>query len=123
MATLSRIPFVTDAAYAIDLCFDLDDALTLPDQDTAGYRTSSTKSSESDSIRDALVANIPTVAAAEGVICSVCVEGFRTEEEGGGRCTQVPCGHAYHETCIKKWLSNSNSCPPLAAPPSWTTHQ
>ncbi|KAL6221875.1 hypothetical protein ACLB2K_005267 [Fragaria x ananassa] len=112
MASLSRNTFLSEA-YGIDLCFDLDDALTLPGNED-GYRTSSITSPESDSAGDASVADLPTVAAAEGVICSVCVEGFRAAEEGGagGRAgKQVPCGHIYHETCIAKWLSHSNSCP------------
>ena len=111
MASLSRNTFLSDA-HAIDLCFDLDDALTLPQNEEAGYQTGSRTSSESDRVsHDDLVANLPTVAAVEGVICSVCVEGFRAEEKRGGRGKQVPCGHVYHETCISKWLSHSNSCP------------
>ncbi|PRQ46695.1 putative transcription factor C2H2 family [Rosa chinensis] len=111
MASLSRNTFVSEA-YAIDLCFDLDDALALP-ENTAGYQTSSRTSSESYSTSDALVANLQTVATVEGAICSVCVEGFQAEEEGaiGDRGKRVPCGHVYHETCIAKWLSHSNSCP------------
>ncbi|PRQ46696.1 hypothetical protein RchiOBHm_Chr2g0091791 [Rosa chinensis] len=79
MASLSRNTFVSEA-YAIDLCFDLDDALTLPGN-TTGYLTNSRTSLESDSTSDGLVANLPTVVAVEGVICSVLSKVFEQKKK------------------------------------------
>jgi len=39
--------------------------------------------------------------------CSVCK---CTYQKGDG-CTELPCGHYYHNDCILPWLERSNSCP------------
>ncbi|CAK9319386.1 unnamed protein product [Citrullus colocynthis] len=39
--------------------------------------------------------------------CSVCYEDLHGEKE----LTRIPCGHAYHKSCILKWLNINNSCP------------
>jgi hypothetical protein len=84
--------------YPIDMLFDLDQALTLPEDPHPGRPIAAPKS---------LVNNMPTVTTTDHHVCSVCVERFRSAE--GGK--QVPCGHVYHATCIASWLSHNNSCP------------
>ncbi|TVT99381.1 hypothetical protein EJB05_55269, partial [Eragrostis curvula] len=39
--------------------------------------------------------------------CSICQEEFEANEEMG----RLECGHSYHVYCIKKWLSQKNTCP------------
>lgn len=39
--------------------------------------------------------------------CSICQEEFEANEEMG----RLDCGHSYHVYCIKKWLSQKNTCP------------
>lgn len=39
--------------------------------------------------------------------CVVCLEKFQI----GDAATRIPCGHLFHEGCVKKWLANSNQCP------------
>ncbi|GMN50620.1 hypothetical protein TIFTF001_019790 [Ficus carica] len=84
----------------IETCFDLDEALTLP-QDFPSRRASAVSNMS-------LAVDMPTVVVNAAVdACSVCMEGFRPGE--GGR--QVPCGHVYHQACIAKWSVRHNSCP------------
>ncbi|VVA10482.1 PREDICTED: E3 ubiquitin-ligase [Prunus dulcis] len=118
----------------MDMWFDLDEALTLPEEHIGGACGGGNINSNATGTVNTLVANMPTVAAVEleAAICSVCAQGFyhdqcsdddeeEEEEEkmngiaiGVGK--QVPCGHVYHETCIAKWLFNSNSCPLCRSP-------
>ncbi|KAK9274454.1 hypothetical protein L1049_021701 [Liquidambar formosana] len=93
MATVSS-ESNTIAAYPIDLCFDLDEVLTMVENSSCGMTTS-----------NSLVSNMPTVTALD--VCAVCMEGIQSSK--GGK--QVPCGHVYHATCIATWLSLYNSCP------------
>ncbi|POO00527.1 43kDa postsynaptic protein [Trema orientale] len=88
----------------IDMSFDLDEALTLP-QDPSHCNIATP---------DNLVVDLPTVdttavpaTAASTDVCSVCMECFRPGE--GGK--QVPCGHVYHQACIAEWSVHHNSCP------------
>lgn len=76
---------------AVDLCFDLDLALT-----PSPYTPSAAPSP------DQLIAILPTSPAA--AVCTVCMEGC----EGG---KQTPCGHIFHGACISSWLGLRNSCP------------
>ncbi|KAK1269251.1 hypothetical protein QJS04_geneDACA018477 [Acorus gramineus] len=39
--------------------------------------------------------------------CSVCQEEYDVNDEIG----KLDCGHSYHISCIKKWLSQKNACP------------
>jgi len=40
--------------------------------------------------------------------CSVCLDNFKEELKG----CKLPCGHIFHEDCIKEWLSkHNNRCP------------
>lgn len=40
--------------------------------------------------------------------CVICLEEYKEKEEIG---ELKGCGHDYHGSCIKKWLSMKNSCP------------
>ncbi|KAL4324652.1 hypothetical protein GQ457_11G017510 [Hibiscus cannabinus] len=80
--------------------FDLDDALTMPDDVLARHQTV---------VR--LVSDMPAVDHATGS-CSICMESL-SRSEGAGSRRRVSCGHVYHHDCITDWLlnGNSNSCP------------
>ena len=39
--------------------------------------------------------------------CSVCRTEFEAEEE----VLELPCGHCFHDECIKPWLEVQNTCP------------
>lgn len=39
--------------------------------------------------------------------CCICMCDF----EAGDETTVMPCGHAYHDSCIKEWLRTHNTCP------------
>jgi hypothetical protein len=39
--------------------------------------------------------------------CGVCLDGFAE----GERLKAMPCSHAYHESCIVRWLGVSRLCP------------
>merc|ERR1712196_264281 len=39
--------------------------------------------------------------------CPICYEPFVSTAVT----TKLPCGHRYHNQCIKKWLGKKNSCP------------
>lgn len=39
--------------------------------------------------------------------CTICLEDL----EEGQPAVRIPCGHLYHEHCIKDWLRTSNECP------------
>ncbi|XWS72086.1 hypothetical protein CRYUN_Cryun02cG0010400 [Craigia yunnanensis] len=79
--------------------FDLDDAITMPENLLARHQTVTR-----------LVSDMPMVNYATGS-CSVCMESFCQSEDVASR--KVSCGHAYHHKCITDWLlnGNSNSCP------------
>ncbi|KAL2229020.1 UNVERIFIED_CONTAM: hypothetical protein Sindi_1881700 [Sesamum indicum] len=85
----------------MDELFDLDLALTMPEDSTAEV---SKRQPDAESTRH-LVDEMPTVVVGCGGQCSVCMEGF------GGVGKQVHCGHVFHENCISHWLSIHNSCP------------
>ena len=40
--------------------------------------------------------------------CSVCLEALH---ENDGHLALLPCGHAYHPTCILGWMAVDTSCP------------
>jgi predicted amidophosphoribosyltransferase len=40
--------------------------------------------------------------------CVICLEEYKDMEDVGALKT---CGHDYHVSCIKKWLSMKNMCP------------
>ncbi|KAG6481145.1 E3 ubiquitin-protein ligase DZIP3-like [Zingiber officinale] len=55
----------------------------------------------------AAVEGLKTVNVMEEGSCSICLEDFEVEV-----CVLImPCSHAFHETCLKKWLGRSHSCP------------
>ena len=39
--------------------------------------------------------------------CPICYDEF----VGGDACARTPCGHAFHRTCIQRWLHRSATCP------------
>jgi len=47
------------------------------------------------------------LAANEGTECSICLD----ELVAGQPALRIPCGHLYHEDCVKDWLKKSNECP------------
>ncbi|KAE8678764.1 Detected protein of unknown function [Hibiscus syriacus] len=79
--------------------FDLDDAMTMPEDVLARHQMV---------VR--LVSDMPAVDHAIGS-CSICMESLSQFEGAASR--QVSCGHVYHHECITYWLlnGNSNSCP------------
>eukprot|EP00434_Breviolum_minutum_P037356 symbB.v1.2.033120.t1/scaffold4071.1/size45255/7 len=38
--------------------------------------------------------------------CPICLEGINEAEE-----CRLPCGHLFHETCLKRWFQVSSVCP------------
>ncbi|XP_022756449.1 E3 ubiquitin-protein ligase RNF181-like [Durio zibethinus] len=80
--------------------FDLDDAITMPENLQARHQTVTR-----------LVSDMPMVNYATGS-CSICMESF-WQSDGAAASRQVSCGHVYHHNCITDWLlnGNSNSCP------------
>merc|ERR1719188_87701 len=47
------------------------------------------------------------IAANEGSECSICLGDL----EVGEPALRIPCGHLFHEECVKDWLKKSNECP------------
>jgi len=47
------------------------------------------------------------IAANESAECSICLD----ELVAGQPALRIPCGHLYHEDCVKDWLKKSNECP------------
>lgn len=47
------------------------------------------------------------IAANESTECSICLD----ELVAGQPALRIPCGHLYHEDCVKDWLKKSNECP------------
>jgi hypothetical protein len=40
-------------------------------------------------------------------VCSICLDGFRRRQ----RICILPCGHTFHNKCIKRWIKRENKCP------------
>lgn len=47
------------------------------------------------------------IAANESPECSVCLDDLSI----GTTALRIPCGHLFHEDCVKEWLKKSNECP------------
>lgn len=47
------------------------------------------------------------IAANESAECSICLDELVT----GQPALRIPCGHLFHEDCVKDWLLKSNECP------------
>jgi len=44
--------------------------------------------------------------------CVICTEFLRTSEERNNATNRaLPCGHVYHEECIKEWIKINPTCP------------
>ncbi|XP_057808924.1 uncharacterized protein LOC131023400 [Salvia miltiorrhiza] len=90
----------------MDEMFDLDLALSMPEEDSATeWNKYNLEAQFRVEAARHMVEEMPTTAGGGGE-CTVCMEGFGS---GGGR--EVPCGHVFHESCIFRWLSIHNSCP------------
>mmetsp|Transcript_74944 Transcript_74944/g.206702 ORF Transcript_74944/g.206702 Transcript_74944/m.206702 type:complete len:107 (-) Transcript_74944:329-649(-) len=48
-----------------------------------------------------------------GTNCNICLADL----EVGQRVGQRPCGHAFHEQCIRDWLAVKDRCPMRCAKP------
>ncbi|KAG8367339.1 hypothetical protein BUALT_Bualt16G0061900 [Buddleja alternifolia] len=95
----------------MDELFDLDMALTLPDDEYSTMELNNQQlldSQLSTAAAHRLIDEMPTVVrgGADGH-CTVCMEGFRL----GAAVKQVHCGHVFHTNCIFRWLCLHNSCP------------
>ncbi|KAG6538149.1 hypothetical protein ZIOFF_003261 [Zingiber officinale] len=44
---------------------------------------------------------------AEDTSCSICLDDFEVMTQA----LAMPCGHSFHEGCLKEWLRRRNSCP------------
>ena len=58
----------------------------------------------------ATTGTLPTAARRES--CVICHDQLQK----GQRYTALPCGHAYHESCLASWLQRQASCPSCRAP-------
>ncbi|KAG8367341.1 hypothetical protein BUALT_Bualt16G0062100 [Buddleja alternifolia] len=86
--------------------FDLDMALTMPDENSTTELNNRQPDSQSTTAAQCLIDEMPTVVRGGGE-CTVCMEGFRL----GVTVKQVHCGHIFHANCIFQWLCLHNSCP------------
>merc|ERR1719345_476420 len=62
-----------------------------------------------------LVNQLPRVPAKDcgTTECSVCLAAFAPNQS----VVKLPCSHAFHHTCISKWLTQcKNTCPLCSAP-------
>lgn len=52
--------------------------------------------------------------------CAVCLSGNETSDSGGAseNVVGLPCGHRFHNSCIRKWLHNGSARCPLC---NWDT--
>ncbi|RNF03022.1 E3 ubiquitin-protein ligase synoviolin [Trypanosoma rangeli] len=39
--------------------------------------------------------------------CAICQDDMRSEQN----CKQLPCGHCYHEHCLRRWFEGMSTCP------------
>jgi len=54
-----------------------------------------------------------------GANCSICLCDLNKGQWVG----QLPCGHAFHEQCIREWLSRKDCCPMRCTRATATTHR
>ncbi|KAM6599585.1 hypothetical protein CsatA_019194 [Cannabis sativa] len=111
----------------IDQVFDLDEVLTLADQDSIRPSGDDHNHQITEVVRDNSVvlgsqAKIYTrltdlQKGSSGTLtapnveysCMVCMESFHYS--GGRTGLRIPCGHVYHADCIAAWISVCDSCP------------
>ncbi|EOA26868.1 hypothetical protein CARUB_v10022961mg [Capsella rubella] len=98
-----------------DMRLDIDD-MTYEDLLALGERIGSVNTGLSDSaISSCLLKTTyyPLYQTEEQRRCAICLEEYMEKEELG---EVKGCGHDYHGSCIKKWLSMKNSCPICKSP-------
>ena len=58
---------------------------------------------------DKAIENLDRNCACEaGASCPICLCELTDSDEGT---TQMPCKHAFHDSCLTKWLKSHNTCP------------
>jgi len=63
---------------------------------------------------DALVSRLKGQPLAAGSLpagCSVCVICAEEMTEAGAPVVELPCGHGFHENCLRRWLARRHTCP------------
>lgn len=62
-----------------------------------------------------LVACLPSVLARDcgAMACQVCLDELRPADE----VSRLPCGHAFHDECISRWLTECRATCPICASP------
>ncbi|XP_010516968.1 PREDICTED: probable E3 ubiquitin-protein ligase RHG1A isoform X2 [Camelina sativa] len=101
--------------YHRDMRLDIDD-MTYEDLLALGERIGSVNTGLSDrAISSCLLATtyFPLYQTEEQRKCAICLEEYKEKDELG---EVKGCGHDYHGSCIKKWLSMKNSCPICKSP-------
>lgn len=48
-----------------------------------------------------------TVVAASDTPCCICIDELEVKQVA----TKLKCGHIFHHTCIKQWLTRAKTCP------------
>ncbi|KAJ8754077.1 hypothetical protein K2173_001975 [Erythroxylum novogranatense] len=61
-----------------------------------------------ESMSKCLIVTLQNCSDHKEGICAICLEEYQNMDDIGGLRS---CGHEYHVSCIKKWLSMKNSCP------------
>ena len=86
--------------------FDLVDAMRPP---SGGTTLPSVQS-----VSDAEFRRLPETSAANAGTdeCAICLQDIAPHE----RLKQLPCGHALHAKCLRRWLQRSRQCPCCRAP-------
>eukprot|EP00614_Pseudopedinella_elastica_P015833 CAMPEP_0172649018 /NCGR_PEP_ID=MMETSP1068-20121228/241575_1 /TAXON_ID=35684 /ORGANISM="Pseudopedinella elastica, Strain CCMP716" /LENGTH=346 /DNA_ID=CAMNT_0013463363 /DNA_START=163 /DNA_END=1203 /DNA_ORIENTATION=- len=58
-------------------------------------------------VEAAALSSIPSFRALEIAECCICMDSF----ERGDPVLHLPCAHAFHQPCIKKWFTGHHTCP------------
>ncbi|CAK8989989.1 unnamed protein product [Durusdinium trenchii] len=54
----------------------------------------------------------------EDASCSICWEGHEESHSW----ISLPCGHAFHDACLRKWLAQQRTCPMCRSEPRFVRH-
>eukprot|EP00961_Rhodomonas_salina_P076666 1029274-Rhodomonas_salina.1 len=75
-------------------------------KEPSSRRTGGTNARVAESAhRSAPDADAPSNADSIGPECVICQGG------GSGAWRALPCAHAFHATCVERWISSRSSCP------------